>query len=238
MRHEIEAGTDAAALLLFDPDAIPASLDARSLDLGSEPLERLDRMGMICLIRPGGDGVYRIHVHVDEPIPSGLTEFVRSTKRIERFPIPSGRLRFAGLEYALREDNVLLRRHPHAGGAIAVRPGTYRLTLLRLVYPPRLLQGVFRAEAPVAEYLAWMSMKLLIPLAIAAWIGLVVIFFTKVRVPFPNSATAVLGLLFSLPFLARRLDAFAAARARFQGLEAEHPPLVASLESAEPVPSR
>jgi len=230
MRHEIEAGTDAAELLLFDPEAIPAGLDARSLDPGSEPLERLDRQGVICMVHPGGDGVYRIHVYVDEPVASRFTAFVRSTRRFERFPIPSGRLRFAGLEYALREENVLLRGHPHPGGAIDVRPGTYRLTLLRLVYPPRLAQGLFRAEAPTAEYLAWNSMNLLIPIAIAAWIGLVVIFFTTVRVPFPDSAAGVLCLLFSLPFVVRRLDVFAAARARFQRLEAEHPPFVASLE--------
>jgi hypothetical protein len=90
----------------------------------------------------------------------------------------------------------------------------------------------FRTEAPAPEYLAWISMKLLIPLAVAAWIGLVVIFFTNVRVPFPQFAAPLLGLVFALPFVVRRLDVYVAARDRFATLQREYPAIAAVLESS------
>jgi hypothetical protein len=231
MRYEIEAGTDAAALLLFDPKAIPAKLDRRSLDDGGETLQRLDRAGLVCLIHPVSDGIYLLHIYADEPIPDQVKARANRHRQIKDFPIPSGRLCFAGLEYALREDNTLLRQHPHPGGSATLSPGTYTLTLLQTSYPEGQVQEAFRAQATGHEYLAWVSMKFLIPLAVAAWIGLVVIFFTNVRVPFPNFLAPLLGLIFVLPFVVRRFDSYAAAKARFVKLQRENPSIVAHLEA-------
>jgi hypothetical protein len=232
MRYEIEAETDTGIFLLLDPEAIPAELDRRSLDVEGGLLDRLDRSGDVCVIRTVANGVCRIHLHVDEPIPGRFADHVRSTRTMARFAVPSGRIRFAGLEYALREENPPLSRQPRPGGSITLPPGNYRLTLHRLGFPEDFVPRAFRAEATTSEYLAWMSMKVLIPLAIGAWIGLVVIVFTTVRVPFPEWAAAVLLVVFASPFLVRRLEIFQTARARFRSLETECPSIVASLDSA------
>jgi len=79
-----------------------------------------------------------------------------------------------------------------------------------------------------------MSMILLIPLAVAAWIGLVVIFFTTVHVPFPSFLAPLLALVFAAPFLVRRLETYRSAKERFASLEREYPALVAQLEFVRP----
>ena len=66
-------------------------------------------------------------------------------------------------------------------------------------------------------------MYALVPLAVAAWIGLVVIFFTTVRVPFPSFLAPLLLAVFSLPFLVRRLPAYKSIRERYASVERQFP---------------
>ena len=49
----------------------------------------------------------------------------------------------------------------------------------------------------------WFGTDSLLPLAIAAWIVLVVIYFTRVRVPFPRYLAPLMGVVFALPFILR-----------------------------------
>ena len=231
MRHVIEAGTDASSLLLFDPGALPGDFE-RWFQSGSvEILERLTREGRTCWITTDGDGGYSLHAYVDERVPRELERCAVELETIEEFHVPTGRLVFAGSEYAFREDDGFLRNHPHMGGSFLVQPGVYRLRLFRTQYPKHLVEQLFRNQASSWEYCLWMSMILLIPLAVAAWIGLVVIFFTTVHVPFPSFLAPLLGLVFAAPFLVRRLETYRLAKERFTSLEREHPALVAQLES-------
>ena len=230
MRHVIEAGTDASSLLLFDPGALPGDFE-RWFQSGSvEILERLTREGRTCWITTDGDGGYSLHAYVDERVPRELERCAVELETIEEFHVPTGRLVFAGSEYAFREDDGFLRNHPHMGGSFLVQPGVYRLRLFRTQYPKHLVEQLFRNQASSWEYCLWMSMILLIPLAVAAWIGLVVIFFTTVHVPFPSFLAPLLGLVFAAPFLVRRLETYRSAKERFTSLEREHPALVAQLE--------
>ena len=146
------------------------------------------------------------------------------------FPVPTGRLVFAGSECAFRDDDSFLRNHPHMGSSVRVTPGVYRLLVFQTQYPKRLVEQLFRNQATLWEYCLWMSMVVLIPLAIAAWIGLVVIFFTTVHVPFPGFLAPLLALVFTLPFLVRRLEVYRLAKERFATLEREHPAVVAHFE--------
>ena len=230
MRHVIDAGTDAASLLLFDPAALPADFKRRFQRDAVGSLEQLTRDGSACWINTDGDGDYLLHAYVDEPIPAELLAHLIDLEKIGEFHVPSGRLYFTGSECAFREDDSLVRKHPHMGGSVTLRPGAYRLTLFRTDFPKGFLERTFRREASPWEYLLWTSMYVLIPLAIAAWIGLVVIFFTNVRVPFPGYLAPVLGLVFALPFVVRRMEAYGSVKARYASLAREYPSLVARLE--------
>jgi hypothetical protein len=230
MRYEIEAGTDAASLLLFDPEALPADFDGRYQTDPVLSLEPLEGDGRACWINTDGDGHFLLHAYVDEPIPASLAMFLGHPEILEEFRVPSGRLYLTGVEYAFREDDQLLQKFPHMGGSVTIPAGVYRLMLHRASYPRGYLERRFRALATPWEYGTWQSMRVLIPTAVAAWIGLVVIFFTNVRVPFPNLLAPVLGLIFALPFLVRRLETYRSAKDRYAALEREYPTLVARLE--------
>jgi hypothetical protein len=231
MRYEIEAATDATALLLFDPAALPVNFEQQFQSDASGVLARLHRQGLACWIPVAADGSYLLHVYLDEPIPPALGSCLHKPLRIRRFSVPSGWLHFTGAECAFRDDDNILAQNPHMGGPVAIAPGIYRLALFRTEYPPGQIVRRFRASVSRLDYLLWASMYALVPLAVAAWIGLVVIFFTTVRVPFPSFLAPLLLAVFSLPFVVCRHSAYTSVRERYASVERQFPALVAELES-------
>jgi hypothetical protein len=234
MRYVIEAGTDASSLLLFDPGALPQDFERSFLTGSGEILERLGREGRVCWITVDGDGGYSLHAYIGERVPRELERCAVEPETIDEFHVPTGRLIFAGSEYAFREDDSFLRNHPHMGSSFLVPPGVYRLKVFRTQYPKRFVEQLFRNQASPWEYCLWNSMILLIPLAVASWIGLVVIFFTTVHVPFPRFLAPLLMLVFAVPFVVRHLETYRSAKERFAGLQREYPALVAQLELVKP----
>ena len=233
MRYVIEAGTDASSLLLFDPGALPGDFE-RAFQTGSgEILEQLDREGRVCWITVDGDGRYLLHVYIDERVPRELDDARSIPSRSRSFQSPPAGSSSPGSEYAFREDDSFLASSPH---------GRFRSSSARRLPPQgvsypvsrRLVEQLFRKEATFWEYCLWSSMIVLIPLAVAAWIGLVVIFFTTVHIPFPSFLAPLLTLVFAAPFLVRRLEIYREAKARFTSLEREYPALVVQLEPMRP----
>jgi hypothetical protein len=231
MRHIVEAGTDAASLLLFDPGALPDDFEAQFRRDSVDLLERMTREGTACWIPTDADGAYLLHAYVDEPVSSMVARHATRQEVIERFRVPSGQLYFAGSEYAFKEDDSFLRKHPHMGGNFGIKPGVYRLTVFWTAFPEGMVEQLFQTQASPWEYRLWASMSALVPLAIAAWIGLVVILFTTVRVPFPSFLAPLLVVLVGLPFVVRRNETYRAAKERFAALEREYPSIVAVLET-------
>ena len=232
MRYVMEAATDAAALLLFDPAALPSDFEHQFQSDANGTLERLHRQGLVCWIPVAVDGYYLLHVYLDEPVPPALRSYLREQLLITRFAAPSGWLHFTGAESAFRDDDSALAEQPRMGGSATIAPGTYRLALFRTDYPAGHVGRHFRASVSRPDYALWASMYALVPLAVAAWIGLVVIFFTTVRVPFPSFLAPLLLAVFSLPFLVRRLPAYKSVRERYASVERQFPALVGQLESA------
>ena len=234
MRYVIEAGTDAASLLFFDPAALPADFERRFQRDPAETLERLAIDGSACWIDTGADGKYLLHAYVDEPFPMDLWGHLHEPRSIAEFRVPSGRLLLTGAEHASRHDQESAQKQPVEVNSISVRPGVYRLIVYRTEYPANVMADRFRSAVLVREWLLWHSMTLLIPLAIAAWIGLVVIIFTNVRVPFPGYLAWLLALIFALPFVVRRMEAYGSVKARYANVLREYPTLAARLEFLRP----
>jgi hypothetical protein len=230
MRHVIEAGTDAASILLFDPGALPPDFEDRLRAGTVEVLTRLDEQGKVCWISTEGDGRFLFHAYLEEPVSESLWPFLRDPVVVEDFPVPTGRLFLTGSEYAFRDDDHFLRQHPHMGGFCTIRPGAYRLTLYRGVYPSGSLERRFRDESSGWEYGLWNSQRVLIPLSVAAWIGMVVIFFTRSRVPWPSLLAPSLVLMFALPFLVRHIETYRLAKEHYASLEREFPSFIAQFD--------
>jgi hypothetical protein len=233
MRYVVEAGTDAGSLLLFDPSALPEEFEQQFRKDPGEAFNLLSRRGQACRIATAADGAYLLHAYLDEPVPSQLARHAHEPQVIERFQVPSGRIFFSGSESAFRQAESDIRSDSQRRESVSIPAGVYRLTVWRTHFPDDIVQRQFTDQAPQRERLLWSSMRALIPLAIAAWIGLVVIFFTTVRVPFPDFLAPLLGLILALPLLVRRLDTYQAAKQRFANLERECPSIVALLETRE-----
>ena len=123
MRVELEAGTDAATLLVFDPAALPPDYDRRRDHDPLELHEALAEQGRALLFETGADGIYRLHLYVDEPVPADVRAACQNPITVERFQIPSGRLYFTGAEYGFRRDDAFLRAYPQMGASAEVGAG-------------------------------------------------------------------------------------------------------------------
>jgi hypothetical protein len=73
-------------------------------------------------------------------------------KAAARFTVASGRLYFAGIEYAFRHDDSWLRRHPHMGACYQIPAGTYRLTLYEMDYPEDFHEDLLRQRLSAGDF--------------------------------------------------------------------------------------
>lgn len=230
MKHVVEAGTDAAALLLFDRAALPEEFDARVKDVPIELFDELQAAGRVCYLEPGGDGGYLLHAYVDEPVPPALSRQAREPIVIENFAVPSGEIHFTGAEYGFRDDDSFLRKHPHMGHSFPVPPGTYRLTLYRTEYPEGELEGRFRGQVSPAEARLHGAMSGFVGLAVVSFLALAVSFLIRSREPWLGIVRPLLALFILLPWIVARLPPFRTATSRFQEMEREYPSIIAHLE--------
>src|SRR5262245_55618691 len=99
MKHVVEAGTDAAEVLLFDPGSLPEDFDARIQDDPASLLERMMQEGRVCVTETGGDGFFLLHAYVNEPLPAELQRYAHELRVVERYLVSSGRVYFSGVEY-------------------------------------------------------------------------------------------------------------------------------------------
>jgi hypothetical protein len=234
MYHVVGAGTDAGSLLLFDPLALPDDFDERRCCGFSLTRPRdLHDSGSAYWVNPHSDGHYTLRACVGEPIPASLRPFASDPVVVERFPVPSGRVYFTGLEYAFRENDAELRKHPHMGESFEIPPGVYRVTFYEMTYPEDLGEDQVRQQAsPLAyrleEWVGCMFWPALI-LLLAVVSGLL----RDPGSPWAWYALPAAGLLVLLPLVLFRLKPFRQLREARDRLEREYPAFVAEFERQE-----
>ena len=154
MPHIVEAGTDGAALLLFDPAALPDDFDERMQDEQVEVLEDVTREGLGYWATTDGDGVFLLHAYVEEDVAAYLAPYLTESDDVPAFQVPSGTLYFGGAEYGFKNDTSMRDKFPHMLETIRVPRGTYRLRVHRTAYPGGLLESELRHE--VSGLAAWL----------------------------------------------------------------------------------
>lgn len=230
MHYEIEAGTDAAMLLLFDPAALPDDFDAKSKEDPVAILEEATDRGNAHLINTDGDGSYLLHVFVDEPVPAKLTGFLHDERQVPSFRIPSGKLYFSGAEYGFQHDDSFLRKHPHMGGFIDIVPGTYHLSLFRTEYPEGMQENKLRRQLPNMTFRLHQLMGAFVVLAL---LGIGIIAFSLFQ-PTLRPLLIPLGICFlAVPFIVSRLPAYRKARGIRKAIARQYPSVVARLTLAD-----
>jgi hypothetical protein len=228
MKHVIEAGTDAATLTLFDPEALPEDADRRLADDPIELLERLHAEGRVYWINTHADGSYILHVYVGEPVPDTLQPYTRDPVVVESFQVPTGRLYFIGAEYTGSEEFV--RRHIRMGGDFELRPGVYRLTVSETEYPEGLHEDLLRHEVSPGAYTLLQSMGCFVWLAILSVIGLLVVIFNEFFRLWRYYLMPPFAFAIVWPFVLARMRAYRETLRRYREIQQEHPAYVAHLE--------
>jgi hypothetical protein len=229
MKHILEAGTDAATLLLFDPAALPPDFDARVQQDGTDFFDQLTAQGLAYWINTSADGNYTLHAYVDEPVPDALGPHLRNAVTVDAFQAPSGRLYFAGAEYARPTVDAELERYPHMGASFTARPGTYRLTLSETEFPEGLDEEMLRGAVPAGAYGLHQSMGCFVWLAFLSAIGLGVTLFGLLW-PWRYYLIPLFAAGIAWPFVLARLKPYRETNERYRAIQREHPGYVARLE--------
>jgi len=230
MRHIVEAGTDAASLLLFDPSALPEEFDAANA--GGDPTEILSALndqGRLFWINTDGDGGYLLHAFVDEQPAAELRQYLSDPQTSDQFTVNSGRIFFTGAEYGFRNDDSRLRSYPAMGGSFPAENGTYSITVYRAEYPDGLHDERFRQQATPAQQRIHRTYSALMVAAvlavIAAIVGLFAVSWLTWFKYFVPAALVAIGLT----MLVSRLSIFKTAEKIWQTVNHELPSIVAVL---------
>lgn len=229
MKHIVEAGTDAATLALFDPAALPEDFEARFREDGAEVFEELNRGGRLLGIDTHADGSYTLHAYVDEPLPDGIAPHVRDPAVVEAFQVPSGRVYFAGAEYASPDMEASLSRYK-MGEPFDVRPGVYRLTVYETEFPEGIDEDMLRAVAPAGAYQLYQSEGCFVWLAFLSAVGLGVALFGEILKPWRYYLIPLFLMGIAWPFVLARLKPYRETQERYRAIQREHPAYVARLE--------
>jgi hypothetical protein len=230
MPHVVETGTDVAQLIVFDPAVLPDDYERQPANQ-SKTVRDLHDAERLFYLETGADGGYLFHVFVDEPLPEYLHQFIREPRTQNHFDARSGRIYFSGLEYAFRSDDSRLRKHPHMGGHIEVRPGRYSLTMFRTEYPEDMMESELRRKVDSRAFRLHQNMGCLIGMAVLASIlGATALLNLGISI-ISMSALSLAGLLISIPFIVPRLPSYRKAERIWQDVQRQYPSLVAQFQS-------
>ena len=227
MLHVVEAGTDAAALVLFDPKTLPQEFDVEFATDPTALLERLDKQGKLFWIDTGGDGGFLLHAYVNEPASDALAPFLRDPRTVDAFVVAGGALVFAGLEYAYRDVDSLLSRYLHMGSAFPIENGTYHVTLYRTEYPDDHLEQCFQQRVGAWQRRVYETFNTLAAVAVCAvFVLLASLMWLEWQVWLTTALPAV-GAAIALPILLSRWPVYRRVHAAWTALEREYPSIVA-----------
>lgn len=187
MIHDLEGGTETAAMILFDPEALPDDYDGRVREDAAAVVAQAAEQGGLFLLDVGDGGVYDLRLLIGEELPEDVAAQVTPAGEAERFRVVGGRLHFAGVEYGFRRDDSQLAGHPDMGEACDAPPGTYRLRAYRMEDPSGFIEHRLRQTAsPAGLRLDAIMRRWLLPIgslgAIAGVIGLVTLGWREWRV--------------------------------------------------------
>lgn len=121
----VEIGTDVACLSAADASWVDPEFDYSRLP--AVEAHTAARHGALILCGTGSDGEFEVDIYSGQPPSSFVLSHCRRLLRVDEFPILSGELWCAGLEYACAAGVV------DNGSVVAVTPGEYGVDWYRVV---------------------------------------------------------------------------------------------------------
>jgi hypothetical protein len=233
MPHVVEAGTDVASVVIFDPEALPDNYEKQVGSSGQhweKCINKLMDRKRVCRIKTGSDGHYLMHVFHDESIPESLEPFLSDPDVIDPFMVPSGKVYFSGAEYVFKRNDSLLKRFPDMGGAFRVPPGTYRVTLYRAAFPYEMIMRDLRKRVSPSVFKIFKSNEQSVLWIVLAWVTAAIM---AMSIPFMSWCTFVLPValgITGMPFIIKKLPAYQEAQFHWKEIQSEYPSIIAEFE--------
>jgi len=179
LTHDLEGGTQTAAMILFDPDSLPDDYDERVRGDAAAVVAEAAEAGGLFLLDVGEPGAYALRLTVGERLPDDVAPQVRLMGAVERFRVAGGRVFLAGVEYGFRRDDSQLRKRPDMGSSCAIAPGTYRLSIHCLRDPEQYVSDRLRdLSSPAGLRLDAFMRRWLLPVGSLGTIAAAVGYFT------------------------------------------------------------
>jgi hypothetical protein len=233
MKYVVEAGTDAASIVLFDPRALPEGFDeAVSGDDPVAIVSELADAGRIFWTDSGGDGSYLLHAYVNEDVPAELRPYLRDTiDESHQFAVSGGCIYFTGIEYAFRNDDSFLKKYSHMGGAFPIENGTYVATLYRAEFPPTTIPDTYRKRATSMQRFVHGAYDVLVTLAFLTVVAMIGTFFFMTWRAWLTFVVPMAVLSVALSWILYRLPAFRSSDKIWREVHREFPDFVVTLSA-------
>ncbi|MEW4570444.1 hypothetical protein AB1L88_21470 [Tautonia sp. JC769] len=232
----LEGGTDAASMVLFDPEVFPEGYD--DTDDPMDAIEQLDEMRRLVWMNTAADGGYSLGLCTDGVLPEGLAPHARASEFCGGgIEVPGGELVFAGIEYTFRHDDSFLRKHRHMGERCEIPAGSYAITLYEMDYPEGFLGGRLAERLTDAQRFQHSLMNRLAPIGCLAALVAVGLLASLVVVGpgrWKAVALAVAAALIAPALILGRLRPYREARRVQREVERLYPDYVAALERIGP----
>ena len=138
---------------------------------------------------------------------------------------------FRSLEYAFKSDDSRLRKHPHMGGHIDVRPGRYSLTMYRTEYPDEMLEGELRRKVDPPAFRLHQNMGCFVGMAVLAAALAMGALFLRGASMMSLFVVSLAVLFIAVPFIVPRLPSYQKTDRIWKDVQRQYPSLIAKLQS-------
>jgi hypothetical protein len=159
-----------------------------------------------------------------------LQPFIREPRTQNHFDAPSGQIFFSGLEHAFGSDDSRLRKYPHMGGHIDVRPGRYSLTMYRTEYPDEMMEEELRRKVDPRAFRLHQNMGCFVGMAVLAAVVAMGALFSRGISMMSLFVVSLAGLFIAVPFIVPRLPSYRKTDRIWQDVQRQYPSLVAKFQ--------
>ena len=230
MPVEITGGSDAAAMALFDPAALPPDFDAKMKEDPERLFTEMRQRGLALAMDCDADGDYPAHLYVNEALPEAHRAYLINPIVVERFAVPSGNLHWTGIEFAYQKDDSFLRKYPQMGCLRPIAPGDYHVTAWETMFPQEKLDAAIQAAVSPAQRALYRWHGRLAALAMAALLVAIVAFFKLDSRTWCLFALPPAALVIALPILIDRLPLYRAAHKGVRAAESQFPSIIIEMK--------
>jgi hypothetical protein len=176
MKITASGGTDAANIVLFWPDNLPADAD---VVLKNDPIalvKKLEDEGKIVWFPCGSDGSYSIAIYVRSEVPEDLIVYCKNEEKIPSL-IVHGNGFFSGMEYMFKNNPGLAEKYAGMCEQVQIPDGNYSARVYCTEVPETLYDSWLSKHAGAGAKRLWKIHGIIVAFSVVGVLASLVAFF-------------------------------------------------------------